>query len=99
MASLLALALNVPFPPVAFVDTRCADFAIEMLEQMSPLERYGAVHLDGHIDHLLCGLRCEQLRHGRAPGYPLVAAIVRFGGSVDERARGFEPRRHLSELV
>src|SRR5436305_8368529 len=90
----LALDLGRPL-----VDTGGAHFAVKVLEEMPLLQRDRAVDLDGHINDLLRGLGGEQLRHRGATRNSPVAAIVLFGGGIDERARRLEPRRHLRELM
>ena len=50
----------------ALVDPRGPDLPVEVLEQVSALQRPRAVDLDGGVDDVLGGLRSEQLGHRRA---------------------------------
>src|SRR5262249_15322159 len=52
----------------ALVDARRADLTVQLLQQVSPLQRPGSVDLHRRVHHELRRLGGEQLRHRAAPG-------------------------------
>src|SRR5437588_10713902 len=75
----------------ALVDPGGADLAVEMLEEMAPLQRDRSVNLDRGVDHLLRRLSGEEFRHRRAAGDRRVTAVVGFGGGIHGRPGRLEP--------
>src|SRR2546423_167206 len=69
-----------------------ADLAVEMLEEMAPLQRDRSVNLDRGVDHLLRRLSGEEFRHRRAAGDRRGTAGVGVRGRKNEGPRGLRAR-------